>query len=265
MRIPIRMIGITTTFFWIFLIAFFVSAVYSVKDLHLDFGEPKMSITADNKIVLSIPISIINKGFYSLGAFNITTQISDAENFTIASGTSFIPIIKKDDGVTVAHNVTIGFNELLQHDKNFLFNDTELKIYEMVGIRIADLIPIQASTNYSMPWGAPLYNFALGQTQCTTANSTHFLGNLPISFENHAFFNVTGSIKIKMYNNANLFLSESQTSIEVPQQSAYNGIVSFYVLRSNVTANGYFEVSILTSLFNYENWVIPYDLQQDEA
>ncbi|MGQ9507740.1 MAG: hypothetical protein ACUVTB_07815, partial [Candidatus Bathycorpusculaceae bacterium] len=178
--------------------------------------------------------------------------------FTIASGTSFIPIIKKDDAVSVAHNVTIDFNELLQHDKNFLFNDTELRIYGTVGIRIADMIPIQAATNYSMPWDAPLYNFTLGQPQYLTTNSTHLQINLPISFENHAFFNMTGNIKIQMSNNASIPLGEGQTAIDVPQQFSYTGIISFYVLRSQLTANGYFEVSISTSLFKYENWVIPY-------
>lgn len=258
MRIPIRMIGITTTFFWIFLIAFFVSAVYSVKDLHFDFGEPQMNLTADNDILFLIPITITNKGFYSLSDFNLTTQISDAENFIIANGTSFIPTINKDEAATVAHNVTIDFNELLQHNKNFLFNDTELEIYEMVGMRIAEIIPIQASTNYSMPWGAPLYNFVLGKPQHVAANSTHVRVNLPISFENHAFFNVAGNIKIKMYNNASLLLGEGQISMDVPQQSSYNGIVEFYVLRKEITDNGNFEISISTPLFNYENWVIPY-------
>ena len=258
MQIPIRMIGITTTFFWIFLIAFFVSAVYSIKDLHFDFGEPQMNITADNKIILSFPLNITNRSFYNLRSFNITTKISDAENFTIASGTSFIPVINKDEEATITHNVTIDFNMLLQHDTSFLFNDTELEIYEIVGMVIADLIPIKASSNSSMPWGAPLYNFALGQPQYITANSTHFLVNLPINFENHAFFDVAGDIQIKMYNNTNGLLGEGQISINVPQQSFYEGFVEFYVSRGEVTDDGYFSVSILTSLFNYENLVIPY-------
>jgi hypothetical protein len=252
------MIGITTTFFWIFLIAFFVSAVYSVKDLHLDFGEPQMNITADNRIILSFPLNITNKGFYNLRSFNLTTQISDAENFNIARGTSFIPIINKDEAATITHNVTIDFNTLLQHDKKFLFNDTELEIYEIVGMVIADLIPIQASSNSSMPWGAPLYNFALGQPQYVAANSTHFLVSLPITFENHAFFDVAGNIQIKMYNNTNGLLGEGQISINVPQQFFYDGFVEFYVSRSDVTDDGYFSVSILTPLFNYENLVVSY-------
>ncbi|MEM3700837.1 MAG: hypothetical protein QXL57_08260 [Candidatus Bathyarchaeia archaeon] len=258
MQIPIRMIGITTTFFWIFLIAFFVSAVYSVKDLHFDFGEPQMNVTADNKILLSIPLTITNNGLYSLRYFNLTTKISSAENFLIANGTTFIPIINKDEEATVTHNVTIDINLLLQYNQNFLFNDTELEILETVSMVIADLIPIQALTNHSMPWGAPLYNFVLGHPQYVAANLTHFRVNLPISFENHAFFDVVGDMKIKMYNNASRLLDEGQISINVPPQSFFDGFVEFYVLSDEVTDDGYFSVSILTPLFNYENLVIPY-------
>lgn len=257
MQIPIRMIGIVTTFFWIFLVAFFVSAAYSVKDLHFDFGEPEINIAADNNIVFSVPITIINKGFYSLRNFNLTTQILD-DDFIIAHGTSFIPAIKKDYVTNITHKVTIDFNKLLQHDENFLFNDTKLEIYEMVDMRIAEIIPIQASTNYSMPWGAPFHNFVLGKTQFLAANSTHVQVNLPISFENHAFFNVVGKIKVKMYNNASLLLGEGQAPMDVPQQSFYDSLVKFYVSRSEITHNGHFSVSIFTSLFSYENWVVPY-------
>ena len=154
------MIGIATTFFWIFLIAFFVSAVYSVKDVHFDFGGPQVSLTADNEMVFSLPVSITNRGFYNIGSFNISTEISDKEGFTITRGSTFIPVINKNDVATVTHNMTIDFNGLLQRDQNYLLNDTELKIYEAVSMRIADVIPVQASTNFSMPWGAPLYNFS---------------------------------------------------------------------------------------------------------
>ena len=56
------MIGVAATFFWVFLIVFFISAVYSVKDVHFDFGEPQMGLTSDNKVVFSLPVSIANSG-----------------------------------------------------------------------------------------------------------------------------------------------------------------------------------------------------------
>ena len=258
MRIPIRMIGIATTFFWIFLIAFFVSAVYSVKDVHFDFGEPQMDVTSDNKVVLSLPVSIANSGFYNIGSFNISTEISDKEGFTITRGSTFVLVIKKNDVVTITHNMTIDLNDLLQQDKNYLFNDTELKIYEAVGMKIADVIPVQASTNFSMPWGAPLYNFTLGKPDYAAHNLTHFKVVVPINFENRAFFDLVGNVQIQMYNSTDIIVGEGQTNIEAYHNSPYHGYLELYVPMVGMTERGHFKVYFLTPLFNYGPLVIPY-------
>jgi len=258
MQIPIRMIGIATTFFWIFLIAFFVSAVYSVKDVRFNFGEPRMGVTADNKMVFSLPIAIVNRGFYNIGFFNLTIEISDKEGFIITRGSTFVPVINKNDAVTITHNMTIDANELLQRDENYLFNDTELKIYEAVSMRIAGVIPIQASTNLSMSWGAPLYNFALGEVEYDAHNNTHLKVVVPISFENHAFFDLVGNIQIRMYNSTNMLVGDGQTNLEARHNSPHQGYLELYVSKTGVTENGYFEVYFLTTFFNYGPLVIPY-------
>jgi len=252
------MIDIATTFFWIFLIAFFISAVYSVKDVHFNFGQPQIEVTSDNKIIFSQPMSITNMGFYNIGSFNISTEVVDKEGFTITRGSTFTPVINKNDTVTITHNMTIDVNDLLQRDKNYLFNDTELKIYETVGLSIAEVIPVQGSTNFSMPWGAPLYNFTLGKAEYTAYNLTHVKVVVPISFENHAFFDLVGKIQIQMYNSINIVVGEGQTNIEAHHNSPYNGHLELYISMGGITASGHFEVYFLTTFFNYGLLVIPY-------
>jgi len=258
MRIPIRMIGIATTIFWIFLILFVITAVYSVKDLSFEFGEPQMNLTADNEVVFSLPVTIANRGFYNLGVFNITTEISDYNGLVIAQGSTVVPVVRKGEEVTATHNMTFNVDDLVQSDANYLFNDTELKIFTALGMGIAEVIPIQASTNMSVPWGAPLYNFTLGTLDYTSFNSTHLRVTVPVSFENHAFFDIAGTMQVRMYNNAGSLLSRSQTSIDVPQYSFYNGYVEFYVPTSELTYSGHFEIHFQTSLFDYGWLVIPY-------
>jgi hypothetical protein len=139
-----------------------------------------------------------------------------------------------------------------------LFNDTELRIAEFVSLRIAEIIPIQVTTNSSFPWGAPLYNFTLGKPEAEAFNLTHFRVIVPVSFENHAFFDVAGNIQVSMYNSAESFISQGQAIIEVPQHSPYNGFVEFYVLMTEFTSSGHFEVYFLTQLCNYGPLMIPY-------
>jgi hypothetical protein len=257
MRIPIRMISIATTFFWIFLIAFFISAVYSIKDLHFNFGEPQVGLTADNKVIFSLPVSITNMGYYNVGSFNISTEILDKEGFIITQGSTFVPIIRKNDTVTITHNMTIDVNDLLQQDKNYLFNDTQLEIYEVVNMKIAEVIPIQASTNLSMPWGAPLYNFALGEPTCVQYNSTHLKVTVPINFENHASFDLVGSMQIRMYNSTGAYVGRAKTNLEAYANSPYNELIEFYIPMAGMTPTGQLKIHFSTSIFDYR-LVIPY-------
>jgi hypothetical protein len=252
------MIGLATTFFWIFLIAFFVSAVYSLKDVHFDFGDPQTNLTSDNKFILSIPVSIINKGFYDIDSFNMSTEVFDREGLSIARGSTFIPIITKNASVTVTHNMTIDINDLLERYQDYLFNDTEVKIHEVVGMKIGDMVPLQASANFSVPWGAPLYNFTLGKAEYAAHNLTHFRAVVPVSFENHAPFDVVGTIQTRMYNSADEVIGNGQTSIEAYHNSPYNGYLELYVPITGITESGRFEIYFQTLLFNYGPLVISY-------
>jgi hypothetical protein len=258
MRIPIRMIGLATTFFWIFLIAFAVTAVYSLKDLQFDFGEPQTGTTADNRLFFSMPIKIFNRGFYDIGYFNVTSQIMRGDGAIVASGTTFVPVIRKGEEIATTHMVTVSIGDLLQGNQNFLFNNAELRICESMGMRVAEMIPVQVSTNFSVPWGAPLYGFALGAPEYSTYNATHLRVVVPVSFENHSFFDLAGTIQLRMLDSMSAFVGYGQTPVEARQSSSFNGFVEFYVEPPELTGSGRFEVSFLSPIFNYGPWVIPY-------
>jgi len=258
MQIPIRMIGIATTIFWIFLIIFAMTAVYSIKDVNFEFGEPQMNIAEDGEMVFSLPINITNRSFYNIGFFNVTTKVSDENGHVIAEGSSSVPFVRSGEKVTATHNMTVNFSDLMQNNQNYLFNDTELKIFTTLGMGVAEVIPVQASTNMSVPWGAPFYNFMLGTPEHIAFNSTHAMVTVPVSFENHAFFDITGTMQVQMYNDADLLAGESQTAIDALHYSFYNGYVEFYVPITRLTRTGHFEVYFLTPLFSYGPLVIPY-------
>lgn len=258
MRVPIRMIGIATTFFWIFLVAFFITAVYSAKDVAFNFGEPITSANANGEMGFSLPVTVSNRGFYNIGTFSIMTQVFDGEGLSVVQGSTVVPLIRKNEDVTVMHNMTFDAGDLLEVDENYLFNDTELTVYAAVGMRIAEVIPVEASTNFTMPWGAPLYNFVLGEPAYAPYNATHFRVTVPVSFENHAFFDLVGSMQIRMYNSSHARIGRGETSLNAYANSPYSGFISFYVSMVGVTPSGEFRVSFSTSLFDYGPLVIPY-------
>jgi filamentous hemagglutinin family protein len=254
MKVAIRMISIATALFWIFLIAFTVSAVYSfIKDVRFSFGEIQMptSLTEENEMVISVPITIENMGLFNIGFFNVTTEISDIDGLIITRGNTCIPIINRNTAITVNHNVTVNVTDLFQKSSTFIFNDTTLVLYEAVGMSVAEIIPFTASTNITIPWGAPLYNLNLGEPEYLAVNRTHTLIRIPVSFENHSFFDIAGNLIIRMYNSANTLVEEGQTTIEVPSNTIYSGYAEVYVKNTAIPSSGVFEISFQTPIFNF--------------
>jgi hypothetical protein len=262
MNVPIRMLGIATTIFWIFLLAFVALAAFSVKDLNFDVGDPQFSPAADGQLMFSLPLYIDNRGYYSLKEFQLSTVFLDPEGVEITRADTFVPVIAHGEKTTILHNVTLGVDSLFEKGEQYLFSDTNLSVAVTAGLNFAEIFPAQISTNFTFPWGAPFYNFALGEPTLGRFNSTHGAVAVPMSFENHALFDLVGSIRVELYDSGDSLLSESQTAFNVPQYSAYEGDIEFYVPLNaaslSAAQNGHFNVYFSAPFIEYGPLVIPY-------
>jgi len=254
MDVPLRMIGVASTFFWIFLIGFAVSAAFSVKDLSFDFGGPSTELRADNVIVFSLPIILTNRGFYNIRSFGISTRISDSGGFVVAEGSTVVPVIRRGEEVVAFHNITINVSDVLARNENYLFNDTEFRISEKVDLTVAEVVPVRAVVNHTMAWGAPLYNLAIESPQFEVYNLTHLRAAVPVSFENHALFDLDGAVLVRMYNSSGSLVSVGEAILDVGQHSFYSGVVEFFVFVNPVVEavpSGYVDVYFQTQFFSY--------------
>ncbi|MEM3596944.1 MAG: hypothetical protein QXJ53_02275 [Candidatus Bathyarchaeia archaeon] len=252
MKVAIRMISVATALFWIFLAAFTISAVYSfIKDVRLSFGEIEMptSLTERNEMVLCLPITVENKGVFNIGFFNITTEISNLEGAILARGNTCIPVIGRNTVTTIRHNITVNIAELFQ--ENFLiFNDTTFVLYEAVSMSVAEVIPFTASTNITIPWGAPLHNLNISEPEYETVNRTHTLIRTLINFENHAFFDVAGNLSIRMCDSEGTVIDEAQTFIEAPSRTVYSEYAEICIENTVVRLCKRLEFYLQTPIFN---------------
>jgi hypothetical protein len=256
MTITTKIMSIATSIFWVFLIIFFSSAIYSMKDIQFNLGQPQVSTAGENELLLSFPLVVTNTGFYSLEHFNVTTNIF-ANGSEVARGLTIIPMIAEGQTINATHNMRLNVSDLLLINKDLLLNDTELRVNETVSMSAAAAVPIQAFSYLSIPWGAPLHNLTFGIPKFERYNSTHFRVTVPFSFENHAFFDLTGSVKARIYGNANLLIGEGQTAIEVSQRSQYHGNLEIYV-SSQTVSRAHVEVVFVSQFFKYGPLVIEY-------
>jgi len=262
MNVPIRALGIATSIFWILLIAFMSLSAYSFKDLNFGLGEPQFATTPDGQLLFSLPLYINNGGHSSLKEFYLMTTFSDAEGVEISRANTSVPFIPRGENVTIVHNVTLNMNSVLGNAEQYLFNDNELTASVTAELTLAELLPAQISTNFTFPWGAPFYNFALGQPSLSRFDLTHGTVSVSISFENHAAFDLAGNIRVELIDSVGSLLSESETAFYAPQYSAYEDDLEFSVPLSaeslSAARNGYFNVYFSTPIFEYGPMVIPY-------
>ncbi|MGB9842509.1 MAG: hypothetical protein ACPLKZ_07355 [Candidatus Bathyarchaeales archaeon] len=260
MNVPIRALSLATSIFWVLIVAFIALSAFSLKDLDFSIDEPEFTVTAEGTLLFSLPLSIENRGYCDLKDFQLATVFADATGRVISTAKSSVPLISRGESVTLLHNATLSMGDMLNSAGQYLFNDANLTAQVSAGLTFAEFVPAQISTNFTVPWGAPLYNFAVAQPTFEQVNSTHSLVTLPISFENHAAFDLEGTMRIVLFNSANSLIGEGQTNFQAPKYSPYRGELAFYapLNAESLTQRGRYNVYFSTALFEYGPLVIPY-------
>jgi len=256
MKQAIRALSLATKILWILIIFFSITAVYSAANLRISFGEPKTSFS-NGIISLSTPLFINNTGFYEITSTNITTHIKDRDNKTISASTTIMPTIPPNHNIQKTHNITLNLKNLTKEFPYLAFNDSVFNIHTFVALRFANVIPIQMSTNATMLWGAPLYNFSIGEISLNHAKKRLIV---PLSFENHAFFSVNGTMRLEVYNCENEQISTAEVLIEVTPGSRFENSVEMNVDPSKLTHEGQIHVFFETSMLSFgpivKSWVV---------
>lgn len=264
MKIPVRVIGIVTLILWVFLIIFAVSAVYSIRDVQFSIGEVEASVNSADEAVFSLPIAVVNKGYYDLECLNFSTRVMNEQGETIVHGCTFIPVVRVKENVDVIQEIRLNLSDLLLRHESLLFNDAELLVNKAVSMVAFKIIPVQASTNGSVFWGAPLYGFRIGEPKfrMPVAPESGSFGKVfvPLSFENHAFFDLGGQVFVRICNSVNVPVGEGEAVIDVPRHSSFYGVVELGIFSEKITRRGYLEVFFKNSLFDYGPLVIPYEV-----
>ncbi len=261
MNVPIRVLGIATVILWVFLAAYIVVAAYSFKDLNFGAGEPEFSTSPNGELGFSMPLYIDNKGVCSLKDLQITTVFSDDQGREISTASTSVPSVPHGQNTTIFHNVSLNINDMLG-SQDYLFDDKNLAASITAGLTFAELLPVEISTNLTYPWGAPFYGFTLRDPSFSRVNSTHVGIGVPVSFENHAAFDVAGNLRVELCDGNDSVLGAAQAVFDAPPQTVYADSLEFIVPLDSALATavqgGHFNVYFSTGVFEYGPLVIPY-------
>lgn len=251
MKPAIRALGIATTTIWILLIVFSATAVYSVMNLGTDFGEAQF-FPSSNGVVLSLPFFINNNGYYDISELNITTHITDSNGTLLTLSKTFIPLVSKGTNVEAAHNISIELGGATERIE-LVFNDSFFVFDTFVSLNFAHIVPVQMSTNMTVPWGAPFHNVSVGKI--SVLNDTHVRVE-PLSFENHFFFDITGTMQLEIYNDVDELVAFGETSLDVRSNSTFSEPVDMYLADALLPLSvSSVHLVFETPMFTAERWV----------
>jgi hypothetical protein len=257
MKIAIRMLSIATIILWIVILFFSVTAVYSVMNVGINLGEVQM-LPSSKGIIFSLPFSITNNGYYELTDLNLTTRVTDPDGTVLDLTETFVSSIPQGTDVNASHTIPIDLDVIMSMDHVLLLlNDSSFNVEIFAGLNFARVIPVQLSTNVTMPWGAPFAYFSVGTISVSPYNSTHSEASIPVSFENHAIIDITGTLKLEFYNNLDEQIVSGMTAISVPSQQSYSDRILVYTRQqdiSKLTGSGNVHVIFETPMFTVEWW-----------
>ena len=257
MKIAIRMLSIATIVLWIVILFFSVTAVYSVMNLDINLGEVQM-LPSSKGIIFSLPFSINNNGFYELADLNLTTRVTDPDGTVLDLTETLVPSIPQGTNVTETHTIPIDLDTILSMDHvPLLLNDSSFNVEIFAGLNFARAVPVQLSANITMPWGAPFANFSVGTISVSAHNGTHSEASIPVSFENHAVLDITGTLKLEFYDNLNEKIASGKTAISAAPQQSYSDRILVYARHQNslqLTESGNVHLIFETPMFTVEWW-----------
>ncbi len=168
---------------------------------------------------MALPFQFGNTGLYDIADFNVTTLIKDHNGFNVSESSTFVPLIPRtSSNFTVEHDITLNASKLASQKLSYLlFNDTNLIVDAILKLNFASVIPIELGTNISLPWGAPLYGLAVKNISAIMLNPNLFQATVLASYENHAFFDLNGTVDLQLLDNAGNQLGTNGTASLLPR------------------------------------------------
>jgi hypothetical protein len=209
------------------------SLLQLVESKSIGFREPLFSYTNGN-LSLSAPFYINNTGFYDLSDINITVLVK-GDNKTVAAVSELFPPIPAGSMINESYDISLSLGELFSKNSELLTHDTTLDLNMHLFFRIAYLIGIGGSTNITTVWGAPFYNLTLAASPYNY--SSHKL-TLFMSFENHAYFDLNGAMRLELYSSTSALIGSPTQNLDIPSDTLFDNSYELTIDTFKITHNG---------------------------
>jgi hypothetical protein len=200
--------------------------------------EPTFSFQKGN-FSMTMPFYVNNTSFYDLSDISVNAQIRK-ENKTISTFLTRLPNVPAGALINSSCDFSVSLEVVASKDMGLFTNDTELLMDAGLSFRVAYVITLGVSMTFPTSWGAPFHNL-IASNFAYDGNANNF--SMLLSFENHAFYPISGSLTIKLYTGNNELLGNTSQYLSVLSEEAFNNIFEITVGEpSKMTSNGLIRV-----------------------
>lgn len=256
MKQAVRALGWAINIFWIMLLLFTITVVYSALLIRPSFGEP-LADSSSGTFTVSLPLALHNGGFYDISGLNITTRVTDSQGSLVTSSTTLFPLISGETSATIRHNMSISLEQASTTDlSHLLFMDSDLDVSAHLRLVYARVFPFEISFNTSMPWGAPFANLTLGGISVVPVNMTHSRILIPVSFQNHSFLEMNGTFNLETVDNMGNAVGTSSTSFDAQPGNPFGTTIEILISGNPANIRDA-RLSFQTPYFSYGPVVMP--------
>ncbi len=263
MRQSIRALSWTIALTIIIIASFFGTSVYSIFQVLTTQGlglSGFQTYYSEEGIAFSLILYVNNTGYYDISDMNLTTCINDFRGNGLSNDTTIVDVIKAGANIyLIEHNISLSLG-ILENLDHLFFEDGNFSIDTYVKMRYAKTFSFQLMIpNISMPWRAPFYNLSVGEPPSlplppSSFNGTHYLLAISISFENHAFFDVVGMMRLKIYNDQRKDVGSGIGFVNSTAESVYADQITVNIPQenlSNMTEKGYIDIYFENTNFKF--------------
>jgi len=224
-----RLLGWLGLIVLILLVVFVATAVYSATQLRPQNpnGNQGSSVTlaSNGSVRLSFGLNLTNSGYYSVDALSLAIQVR-YPNGTLA-GLGGSPSVAIPPGSTGRVPVSVWI-PLQGESEALLTQDQQMTTRIWANVTYATLFGLHLSipTNYS--WGAPFAQFNATPGAPTPQPNGTALVPVSVSFQNHASFPDTGSLRVDVKSASGVTCSSSSVGIDVPSHESFDRQINFF-------------------------------------
>lgn len=208
-----------------------------VESKSMGIQEPTFSFQNGN-FSASMPFYVNNTGFYDLSDIGVNVQIRK-DNKTISTLSTLLPDAPAGMMVNSSCDFSVSLEEIASKNMELFTSDAELLVDAALRFRVAYVIALGVSMTFSTSWRAPFNNLTASNFTYDGANRFSML----LSFVNHAFYPVNGSLTVRLYNDENALLGNTSQLINVLFEEAFITVFEVTVGEpSKMTDNGFIRV-----------------------